>query len=99
MKKRNSRKEKRTESFLESVGRSFDLPQEALSGYVHTEISGNKEVLVDGCQGVLEYGDCAIALNTGRLTVRICGCELTVVSMQNGQAIVRGIITGVEFCN
>ncbi len=99
MRKKNCQKEKRAEKILDSISRSFDLPQDALSGYAHIEIIGNKEVLVDGCQGVLEYGDCVIALNTGRLTVRICGCELTVISMQNGQAIIRGIITGVEFCN
>lgn len=99
MRKKNCKNEKRSERIIDAISRSFDLPQDALGSYAHIEISGNSEVLVDGCQGVLEYGDCAIALNTGRLTVRICGCELTVVSMQNGQAIIKGVITGVEFCN
>lgn len=99
MRKKNCKNEKRTERIIDTIGRTFDLPQDTLAGYAHIEISGNKEVLIDGCQGVLEYGDSAIALNTGRLTVRICGCELTVVSMQNGQAIIRGTVTGVEFCN
>mgnify|MGYP003290789285 CR=1 FL=1 len=99
MRKRTCRTDRRSEKIIDTITDSFDLPCDALGGYAHIEISGNKEVLVDGCQGVLEYGDCVIALNTGRLTVRICGCELTVVSMQNGQAIVKGIVTGIEFCN
>lgn len=89
----------RAENIIESITRSLDLPQDAVSGYAHVEISGNSEVIIEGCQGVLEYGDSLIALNTGRLTVRICGCGLTIVSMQNGQAIIKGTITGVDYCN
>ncbi len=99
MRKKNCKNERRSDRIVDAISRSFDLPQDALGCYAHIEISGNSEVLVDGCQGVLEYGDCTIALNTGRLTVRICGGELTVVSMQNGQAIIKGVITSVEFCN
>lgn len=98
MRKRNCKSESRSERILDSISRSLDLPQDTVSGFAHIEISGNREVIVEGCQGVLEYSDCAIALNTGRLTVRICGCELTIISMQNGQAVIKGIITGVEYC-
>jgi len=99
MRKRNCKKESRGEKLLDSISRNLDLPQDAVSGYAHIEISGNREVIVEGCCGVLEYGDCVISLNTGRLTVRISGCELTIVSMQNGQAVIKGIITGVDYCN
>lgn len=99
MRKRNCKTESRSERILDSISRSLDLPQDTVSGYAHIEITGNREVIVEGCEGVLEYGDSVIALNTGRLTVRISGCELTIVSMQNGQAIIKGIITGVDYCN
>ncbi|MBE6772113.1 MAG: hypothetical protein E7547_08225 [Ruminococcaceae bacterium] len=99
MRKRNCNTSSRGERILDSIIRSLDLPQDAVSGYAHIEISGNREVIVEGCQGVLEYGESVIALNTGRLTVRICGCDLTIISMQNGQAIIKGIITGVDYCN
>lgn len=99
MRKRNCRKESKGERIMDSISRSLDLPQDAVSGYAHIEISGNREAIIEGCQGVLEYGDSVIALNTGRLTVRICGCELTIVSMQNGQAVIKGIITGIDYCN
>lgn len=98
MRKRNCKAESRSERILDSISRSLDLPQDAVSGYAHIEISGNREAIIEGCQGVLEYGDSVIALNTGRLTVRVCGCELTIISMQNGQAVIKGIITGIEYC-
>ena len=89
----------RAENIMDSITRSLDLPQDAVSGYAHIEISGNREAIIEGCQGVLEYGDNLIALNTGKLTVRICGCGLTIISMQNGQAIIKGTITGLDYCN
>ena len=97
--KNRKRNVTRAESIIDSITRNLDLPQDALSGYAHIEISGNREAIIEGCQGVLEYNDNLIALNTGRLTVRICGCGLTIVSMQNGQAIIKGTITGVDYCN
>lgn len=99
MKKRNCRRNGRNEKMIDSISRGLDLPPEAISGYAHIELCGNKEAIIDGCQGVLEYSDSVIALNTGRLTVRICGCELTVVSMQDGQAVIKGIITGLDYSN
>lgn len=95
MRKKNCRKERITDA----VSTVLDLPRDAVSGYAHIEMNGNREIIVEGCQGVLEYGDNIISLNTGRLTVRICGCELSIISMQGGQAIIRGIITAVEYCN
>lgn len=95
LKKKDCRTEKRSEKILDALSRNLDLPQDAVSGYAHIELSGNREAIIEGCRGVLEYSDCAIALNTGRQTVRICGCELTVVSMQNGQAVIKGIITSI----
>lgn len=89
----------RRDRIIDSISRNLDLPQDAVSGYAHIEMSGNREVIIEGCQGVLEYSDSVIALNTGRLTVRICGCELSIVSMQNGQAIIKGIITGLDYSN
>ncbi|MBQ8016159.1 MAG: YabP/YqfC family sporulation protein [Clostridia bacterium] len=99
MKKKNCRRENRGERIMDSISRSLDLPADAVSGYAHIELSGNKEAIIEGCCGVLEYSDSVIALNTGRLTVRVCGCELTIVSMQNGQVIIKGIITGLDYCN
>ena len=89
----------RRDRIMASVSTALDLPRDAVSGYAHIEMNGNREIIVEGCQGVIEYGDSVIALNPGRLTVRICGCELSLISMQGGQAIIKGIITGVEYCN
>lgn len=99
MKERNRRREERRERILESVSRSLDIPQDTFGTCAHIEIRGNREAIVDGCCGVLEYGDNVIALNTGRMTVRFRGCDLTVLSMQNGQAVIKGLICSLEYEN
>lgn len=99
MKDRNRRRDERRERLMESVTRSLDIPQDSFGGCAHIELRGNREAIVDGCCGVLEYCDDAIALNTGRLTVRFRGCDLTILSMQNGQAIIKGMISSIEYGN
>ncbi len=98
MRKRNCR-DGRGDRIMDSISRNLDLPTDTVSGHAHIEMSGNREVIVEGCMGVLEYSEKIIALNTGRLTVRLCGCDMTILSMQGSQAIIKGIITAVEFCN
>lgn len=87
----------KSEQIIEALTKSMDIPSDALSGYAHIELCGNREARVDGCKGVLEYGNSKIALNTGRLTVRFCGCDLCIASMQNGQAVIKGIISDIGF--
>lgn len=99
MRKRKNCNQSREEKLFDSISRSLDIPVDAVSAFAHIEMSGNREIAVDGCLGVLEYGENTISLNTGRLIVKICGCDLTIVSMQNGQAVIKGTITCVDFGN
>ena len=93
------KREKRSESFIDTVYRKYEIQKESLFGGTHVEISGNTEAIVEGCLGVLEYGDRSISLNTAKLTVRISGADLSIASFQNGQAVITGIIAGVDFGN
>ncbi len=53
----------------------------------------------DRLEEILEYSDSSVAVNTGKLTVRICGCSLTITEMQNSCTAIRGIITSIDFSN
>ncbi len=99
MRNKRSCRESRGEKIIESIGRNLDLPQDALSGYARIEICGNREATVEGCVGILEYSDSSVAVNTGKLTVRFCGCSLTITEMQDSCAEIRGIITSIDFSN
>ena len=99
MKNRKHRTKNGGETIIESIGQNLDLPQDSFSGYAHIELCGNKEAMIEGCLGILEYSDCSVAINTGKLTVRFNGSDLTITSMQDSLTVIKGIITCIDFSN
>jgi sporulation protein YqfC len=99
MRKNRRCRETRNENFIESISKNLDLPQDALAGYAHIELCGNREALIEGCKGILEYSDCAVAINTGKLTVKFCGSDLTITALQDGSTEIKGTITCIDFRN
>ena len=81
----------------EKINDSLEIPNAALPDVAQIELSGNREAMVDGCQGILQYTDSAIRLSTGRLIVRFTGSELRVCAMQSGQIRISGLIAAVDF--
>ena len=61
------------------------------------ELYGNKEIIVDGCKGVTDYGDSFIKLNIGEKNLKISGRELVVTSYIYEQANIKGEIVSLEF--
>lgn len=88
---------KRVEKLMQTVRRGFGLPQADLSAAAGITLTGNTQAVIEGCLGVLEYGSDVLAFNTGRLTVRLRGAGLTIVSFQGGIAAVSGTIASLEF--
>jgi len=75
----------------------FDIPGSALGGITHIEMAENREAVVDGCQGVLEYDDSVIKLATGKMVVKFIGRGLQINVLTRDSAVVTGFITSVEF--
>ncbi len=75
----------------------LDIPATALSGVPQIELAGNREALVDGCQGVLEYNEAVIKLATGNMSIRFTGRDLQLKVLTHTSAVVVGFITGIEF--
>lgn len=66
---------------------------------VHIEFLGNKEVSIDGLYGVLEYSGERIRLSAGKKELIFCGDEMSIDVFDLGQAIIKGKILSMEFCN
>ena len=58
---------------------------------------GNKEVVIEGCKGVLEYSENIIRINTSIGIVCFCGRGLNLVCISETEMIINGFITKVEF--
>jgi len=83
--------------FSHRICEKLEIPDDVCSNCSHIEIVSNCCAMVDGCRGVLEYGEDIIRLNTGRNNISISGNGLTIKSLDCQQAIIEGIIVAIEF--
>lgn len=81
----------------EKLNESLEIPQTASPGTAQIELCGNREAVVDGCNGVLQYEDTVVRVGTGSMIIRFTGCDLCICNMQAGQIRITGTIAGVDF--
>lgn len=79
------------------TARALELPPDVLAGSVRIEMSGNREAVVDGCRGVLEYSRESIRLSTGDMKIHFVGRGLELRNLRRDCAIVDGYIISVDF--
>lgn len=65
----------------------------------HMEVNGNREAVVEGCSGVLEYNSQVVRIVARGRTVRFTGRGLTIRSLTADALVVAGFITSIEFLN
>lgn len=78
---------KNRESFIRNL--FGDIPE--------LSFRGNKEVVIEGCKGVLEYSEDVIRINTSIGIVCFFGRNLNLVCISETEMIINGFITKVEF--
>ena len=61
------------------------------------EISGNREILIEGSKGVLEYTDEAVRVNTDPMLLTVCGRGLNLKCISDSALIIDGFITSLSF--
>lgn len=81
----------------ERITQALDIPPIAASGVAHIELMGNREAIVDGVCGVVEYEENIIRLNTGKSMVKFTGKGLAIQVFTQNQAMIAGYIASVEF--
>lgn len=89
--------QKKLRFLSERIQNTLEIPETAQSGTAQIELSGNREALIDGCRGILQYEDASIRLRAGQLIVRFTGSGLRICVMQNDQVRITGTIAAVDF--
>ena len=64
---------------------------------LRVEIVGNKEVIVDGCDGVVNYDTEIISLKSGKFLIEIKGRRLNLKVLTDSLAIISGIVSSIEY--
>lgn len=61
------------------------------------EFSGNREVVIEGSRGVLEYSTECVRVNAVGMVISLMGRGLNLRCISDSSLIVDGFITSVEF--
>ena len=84
-------------SFGDRLSGVLQLPVNVVEGLPQMEVMGNKEAVIEGCDGVLEYNENVVRLSTGKLVIKFMGRGLILKCMTDTGVIVTGYITSIEF--
>ncbi|MBQ3329688.1 MAG: YabP/YqfC family sporulation protein [Ruminococcus sp.] len=82
---KEKQKEKRRGSVLPAAGEPY------------IEVSGNREILIEGSKGVLEYTAEAVRVNTDPMLMTVGGRGLNLKCISDSALIINGFITGISF--
>ncbi len=61
------------------------------------EMLSNREIIIDGCKGVVEYTENHIKLSLGIGAICISGDNLVIKSFDSSIAVISGTITDISF--
>mgnify|MGYP005837179771 CR=1 len=90
-------KQKKVEKEQRNFAKCFQMPAAVLPGGSRMELNGNREVIVEGCGGVMEYSEETVRVKTGRLVAKFTGRNLKIKCLTGDSLVVEGFITKLEF--
>lgn len=72
-------------------------PISSALGSVHFEMNGNKEVIVEGCRGILQYDENIVKISVKKMSVAFFGRNLSIKCMDVDSLVITGFVTSIEF--
>lgn len=88
-------KGRRRRSVLERTAEWFDLPADVVAGVPRLELVADNQLCMENHRGILAYGTQEIHVSAGAFSVRICGEELRLRTMNATGLLVTGQIRSV----
>jgi len=82
---------------LRQAGEALDVPARALPGFSHIELMQNRQAVIEGVKGVLDYSEHEIKVNMNDLIVTFRGQGLTIAGYQAEALTMYGTIAQVDF--
>ena len=83
--------------FFDRFGERLDIPRAALPGGFSLSLSGQGELLVEGCRRISEYGDTKIRLLLSNTELEIKGEALLCTSFVGERLVICGRICSLAF--
>ena len=76
---------------------AFNFSQLQSVSLPHIEADGNRELLIEGCKGIIAYEEGRISLNTGKLVVTVIGGGIEIKAFSDIQTVISGDIISISF--
>jgi sporulation protein YqfC len=86
-----------TKTFWGVVMKFKSLKEEGLNGNI--ELYGNKQVIIEGAKGVIDYSEDILKIDLGNICLKISGRNLVIESFIYEQIDIKGEIVALEFMN
>lgn len=74
-----------------------NLKDDSVNGNI--ELYGNKQIIIDGAKGVIDYSEDFLKIDLGNICLKISGRNLVIETFIYEQIEVKGEIVTVEFMN
>ncbi len=79
------------------IGMRLEIPADVMIKLPHIELTGNREILIDGVRSISEYGDTQVLLDCGKINVEIIGTSVCINRYLGNEVVVSGVLTEISF--
>ena len=83
---------------LNLIKDSSEVLNTELFGGSHVEIYSNKKIIIEGCNGIVDYQNDYIKLKLKKGFLTLSGTDFLVISFDNEKIDIKGNIITLEFC-
>lgn len=90
------KKSPRKEGVREKTARVLDLPGQAVAGLPRLELTGDRELYLEGYKDILSYSREEICVDGGLWMLRVTGRDLELKAMRAGELRLFGWIHSLE---
>jgi len=91
------KRRKNIKNNLCKLAKKTDIPLNIIKDQTHYEFNSNKEIIIEGCRGILQYEENIVRLNMKNMITIFCGRKLSIKCLTEDSLIITGFITSVEF--
>lgn len=80
-----------------ALGRGLEESTMAFLPGVRVELLSNKQAIIDGCRGIIEYSDTLIRLSSDKHILKFSGSDLEIKLLSQQNMIIEGTILSLEY--
>ncbi len=81
----------------DALGSIFEVPVSAAGGKSKIEIHSNRQIVLEGCKGVVDYSPDNVILSCAKGTITLLGNDFEIDSYLDDTIVIHGHLLSIEF--